>query len=209
VSRTSQDPPPAKGPFARSRFYLSRRNVSCITSEGITPPSSLIWAHATDQNPSVDFSFLYTAGLCRLLPVPAGSWSFPTLSLQSLHRCLDPYPGVPLRCVCPFLPGESQPHKRCTKFGTPNYRRNATSTTTPFSRRQSFRYVQAPMRASPPYGTYRAGTKSYGQPGRLRHAMDWKLPSRTVVSLHDRIEQLSWRDFHPLDCSLVGRYLQR
>jgi hypothetical protein len=47
------------------------------------------------------------------------------------------------------------------------------------------------MLASPPDGTHRAGTESYGQPGRLRHAMDWTLPSRTVVSLHDRIGQLS------------------
>ena len=169
VSRTSQGPPRAQSPFARSRCYLFRRDVSCIASEGITPPSLLIWTHATNQNPPADF---YTAGLCRLLPVPAGSWSLPTLSLQSLHRCLDPYPGVPLRCVCPFLPGELQPHNRCTKFGAPVTRRHATSTTTPFSRRQSFRYVQAPMLASPPDGTYRADTKPYGQPGRLHHAMD-------------------------------------
>jgi hypothetical protein len=208
VSRSSQDPPRAQSPFARSRCYLFRRIVSYITSEGVAPPSSLLWTHATDQNPPADFSSLYTASLCRLLSVPAGSWSFPTLYLKSLHGCLDPYPGVLLRCFCPFLPEELQPHKRCTKFGTPNYRRNATSTTTPFSRRQSFRYVQAPMLASPPDGTYRVGTKSYGQPGRLHHAMDWKLPSRTVVSLHDRIGQLSWRDFHPLDFSLVGRSLQ-
>ena len=67
-----------------------------------------------------------------MLPVPAGRWSFPTLSLQSLHRCLDPYPGVPFRCFCPFLPGKLQPHQRCTKFGAPNNRRNANSTTTPF-----------------------------------------------------------------------------
>ena len=132
VSKSSQGPPRAQSPFARSRCCLYRRNVSCITSEGITPPSSLLWTHATDQNPPADFSFLYTAGLCRLLPVPAGSWSFPTLSLQSLHRCLDPYPGVLPRCFCPFLPGELQPHNRCTKFGAPNHRRNATSTTTLF-----------------------------------------------------------------------------
>ncbi len=139
-----------------------------------------------------------------MLPVPAGKWPFPTLSLQSLHRCLDPYPGMPPWCYCPFLPRELQPHLRCTKFGTSITRRNATSTTTLFSKRQSFRYVQAPMLASPPGCTYRARTTPYGQPGRLRHAMDWKLPPRTVVSLHDRIGQLSWRDFHPLDCSLVG-----
>ena len=183
--------------------------MSSTTSEGITPPSSLIRAHAPDQIPPADFGFPYTAGLCRLSPVPAGRWSFPTLSLQSVHRCLDPYPGMPLWCLCPFLPRELQPHPRCTEFGASDNRRNATSTTTPIAGRQSFRYVQAPMLASPPGCTYRAGSAAYGQPGRLRHAMDWKLPSRTVVSLHDRNGQLPWRDFHPLDCSLVGCYLQR
>ena len=33
-----------------------------------------------------------TAGLCRLSLVPAGRWPFPTLSLQSLRRRLDPLP---------------------------------------------------------------------------------------------------------------------
>jgi hypothetical protein len=208
ASRTIQDPPRAQSPFARWRCYLHRRNVSCIASEGVTPPSSLIRAHAPDQNPPVVFGSPYWTGLCRLLPVPAGRWSFPTLSLQSVHRRLDPYPGMPLWCICPFLPRELQPHPRCTGFGASDNRRNATLTTTPISRRQSFRYVQAPMLASPPGCTYRAGTTAYGQPERLRHAMDWKLPSRTVVSLHDRNGQLSRRDFHPLDCSLVGCSLQ-
>ncbi len=208
VSRTIQGPPRAQSPFARWRRYLHRQDVSCVSSGGVTLPSSLIRAHAPDQIPPAYFDSPYRAGLCRLLPVPAGRWSFPTLSLQSLHGCLDPYPGMPLRCACPFLPGELQPHLRCTKFGASDSRRNATSTTTLFSGRQSFRYVQAPMLASPPDGTHRTGFHACGQPGRLRHAMGWKLPSRTVVSLHDRIGQLSWRDFHPLDCSLIGRYLQ-
>jgi len=68
---------------------------------------------------------------------------------------------------------------------------------------------QAHMLASLPGCTYRADSSAYGQPGPLRHAMDWKLPSRTVTSLHHRNGQLSWRDYHPLDCSLVGCHLQR
>ena len=124
-----------------------------------------------------------------MLPVPAVRWSFPTLYLQSLHNCLDPYPEVPLRCFCPFLPGELQPHHRCTKFGTPNNCHKATSTTTLFSGRQSFRYFQAPMLVSPPDGTYRAATKACRQPCRLHHAMDWRLPSRTVVPLYQRFGQ--------------------
>ena len=182
---------------------------TCITSEGVTPPSSLIRALAPDQIPPVVFGLPYWTGLCRLLPVPAGRWSFPTLSLHSVHRCLDPYPGMPLWCIRPFLPRELQPHPRCTEFGASNLPPQCNFNDDPFTGRQSFRYVQAPMLASPPGCTYRAGSKSYGQPGRLRHAMDWKSPSRTVVSLHDRNGQLSWRDFHPLDCSLVGCYLHR
>ena len=58
-------------------------------------------------------------GLCRLLQVPARRWPFPTLSLQSLHRCLDPYPVVSLRCSYPFLPEEHRPHVRSETFGTP------------------------------------------------------------------------------------------
>jgi len=68
-----------------------------------------------------------SVGLCRLLPVPAGRWPFPTLSLQSLHSCLDPYPAVFLRCSYPFLPEELRPHVRSETFGTPNYSCIATS----------------------------------------------------------------------------------
>jgi len=209
VSRTIQGPPRAQSPFARLRHYLSRRNVFCITSEGVTPPSSLLRTHASDQIPPVLFGSPYSTGLCRLLPAPAGKWPFPTLSLQSFHRCLDPYPGMPLRCLCPFLPGKSQPQPRCTYFGASNIPSQSNFNDDLITGRQSFRYVQAPMVASPPGCTHRAGSISHGQPGRLHHAMDWKLPSRTVVSLHDRIGQLSWRVFHPLDCSLVGCSLQQ
>ena len=120
ASRTNQGPPRAQSPFARSRRYLHRHEVLCFTSEGVTPPSSLLRTHAPDQNPPANFDSPYKAGLCRLLPVPAGRWSFPTLSLQSVHRRLDPYPGTPLWCFYPFLPGELQPHPRCTEFGASN-----------------------------------------------------------------------------------------
>ena len=98
VSRTTQGPPRAQSPFARLRRYPFRRDVFCITSEGVPPPSSPLRTHAPDQHPPVLFGSPHSAGLCRFSPVPAGRWSFPTLSLQSLHRRLDPYPGMPLRC---------------------------------------------------------------------------------------------------------------
>jgi hypothetical protein len=60
----------------------------------------------------------WSAGLCRLPQAPAGKWPFPTLSLQSLHGCLDPYPATFPRCIYPFLPGEHRPHVRSETFGT-------------------------------------------------------------------------------------------
>ncbi len=62
--------------------------------------------------------FYYTEGLCRLSPVPAGRWPFPTLSLQSSYGCLDLYPVTSLRCSCPFLPEELRPHNTPELFGT-------------------------------------------------------------------------------------------
>ena len=87
-------------------------------SEGIAPPSSLLRAHGPCQNPPAVFSSPITSGLCRLSSVPAGRWSFPALSPQSLHRRSDPCPAVPLRCICPFLPGEHRPHLTDHRFGT-------------------------------------------------------------------------------------------
>ena len=122
--------------------------------------------------------------LCRLSSVPAGRWPFPTLSLQSLHGCLDPYPAVFLRCTYPFLPEELRPHVRSETFGTPNCLCNATSTEHAMSGLQSFRYVQALMFARPPGCTHRCNSKVSGRPGRLHHAMNIRLPVRTVASLH-------------------------
>ena len=51
---------------------------------------------------------LYAGSL--LSPVPAGKRSFPTLSLQSLYRCKDPYPAASLRCPYPFLPEGLRSH---------------------------------------------------------------------------------------------------
>jgi hypothetical protein len=96
-----------------------------------------------------------TMSLCRLSPVPAGRWPFPTLSLQSLHGCLDPYPAVFSWCTCSLLPKRQRPHLRRHRFGTPNTPDNATSIGYSLSRLQSFDNLQAPMFARPPGCTHR------------------------------------------------------
>ena len=58
------------------------------------------------------------AFVCRLLPVPAGRWPFPTLSPQSVYRRLDPYPRSAPSVLLPFLPEGLRPRLRCDRLGT-------------------------------------------------------------------------------------------
>ena len=126
-----------------------------VISEDVTLPSQLVRTHAPDRIPPNASVFPCTLGLCRLSPVPAGKRSFPTLSLQSLHRRLDPYSVVSPECTCPLLPREHWPHAMGNAFGTQNYPCNATSAGSRISELQSFVYLQAPMLARPPGHTHR------------------------------------------------------
>ena len=152
--------------------------VSSTASADVTRPSSLLRAHAPHPMPPADLGHSpYTAGLCRLLRAPAGRGCFPTLSLQSLPGCLDPYPAVLLRCSRPFLPEGLRPHVRSETFGAPDASCTATSAGWVFSGLQSFHYVQAPRLARPPGCSHRCGPVATGRPGRLHHAMVMGLPS--------------------------------
>jgi hypothetical protein len=151
--------------------------TSRVASEGITPLSSLLRAHASDHHPPRASVVPRSQGLCRLSPVPAGRWPFPTLSLQSLRRRLDPYPAVSSRCTCPFLPWKRRPHATGNAFGTRKYPCKAVSTGSRISGLQSFDYLQAPTLARPPGCSHRNGSKSVGRPGRLHHASPRRLPA--------------------------------
>jgi hypothetical protein len=161
------------------RGVTSTGMVSRTISERITLLSSLVLTHAPDQNPPVNLVLAYMTGLCRLSRVPAGSWPFPTLSLQSLSGRLDPYPAVPPRCFYPFLPGELRPHVRIHTFGSPKISLLSNFDREAFSRLQSFLYVQAPRFARPPDCSYHWDSASPGQPGRLHHAEVMLLPDTT------------------------------
>jgi hypothetical protein len=133
------------------------------------PPAKRSEADGRAKSPPPPSAFASLVGLCRLLPAPAGRWPFPTLSLQSLRRCLDPYPAVSFRCTCSLLPRRRRPHLGRHKFDTPKYPDDATSTGNFISWLQSFDNLQAPTLASPPGCTHRITLRN-GQPGRLHHA---------------------------------------
>jgi hypothetical protein len=110
--------------IAVPRAPLSLQGVNpseCHISCDIDRRYSTLFAHTgscAGPKPSRNLGLSPCAtSLCRLLRAPAGSWPFPTLSPQSLYRCLDPYPAALLRCSCSFLPGKHRPHLSLKKFG--------------------------------------------------------------------------------------------
>jgi len=101
--------------------------TSCIMSEGITLPSSLIRAHAPDQNPPASFSLSFVS---RSLQVAASlCWGIVLSGVISaiLQGCLDPYLAVFSRRIYPFLPRKHRSQVRSETFGTPIYSYIATS----------------------------------------------------------------------------------
>jgi hypothetical protein len=125
------------------------RAASWTASEDVTLPSSLLRAHAPVPPPFLAFGSPYAWNLRRLLPSPAGRGTFPTLSLQSLWRRLDPYPAVSHGCIYPFLPRGHRPHVTGNTFGTREYPCLATSAGSRISRLQSFAKLQSPPLARP------------------------------------------------------------
>ena len=118
------------------------------------------------------------AGLCRLRSAPAGMSTFPTLSLQSLLRRLDPYPAAFLGCNYPFLPQGHRPHVRNDTFGTLEESLQSNFSRGGISGLQSFTHVQAPQLAWPPGCAHRTTSVGRGRPGRIHHAKPRPLPVR-------------------------------
>jgi len=92
--------------------------TSWVTWEGITLPSSLLRAHAPDQNPLSASVFPCTKSLRRLWRIPSGSWPFPALSLRILLHVSGPLPRLLLWCAYPFLPTELRPSQQSNPVGT-------------------------------------------------------------------------------------------
>ena len=196
VSRTIPGPPRAQSPFARLRRYLSRRNVFCISSEGVTPPSSLLRTHAPVQCPPILFGSPYSTGLRRLSPVPAAHWTFPVLSPQIFPQVSGPLPRwVPMVLLPVSSHGVIGLLQPFTGSAFPPRSRKATSHRAPFSELQSFLYVQTPTFARHPGRSYPHFLGSCDFYIRASHD---SLPHHAPDMLNVRIGQLTFGDFHPI-----------
>ena len=91
--------------------------VSRTPSADITPPSSLLRTHASILNPLSTLAQTLVTNLCRLLSAPAGSRTFPTLSLRIFLYVLESLPRLLQWCSYPFLPTEQRPSRRVEPVG--------------------------------------------------------------------------------------------
>jgi hypothetical protein len=195
ASRAIQGPPRVQSPFARLRRYLFRRDVFCIPSEGITPPSLLLRTHAPIQYPPAFFGSPYSTGLCRSLPVPAAYWTFPVLSPQIFPQVSGPLPRWVPMVLSPVSShgniGLLHPFSGST---FPRLSRKATSHGAWFSGLQSFLYVQTPTFARHPGRSYLPFPGSCDFYIRASHD---SFPHHAPDMLNVRIGQLTFGDFHP------------
>ncbi len=118
-----------------------------------------------------------TAGLCRLSPVPAGRWSFPTLSPQVFLWLPGPLPRWAPMVHLPVTSHRNIGLLRARRISFPTTPHTATSVWPKFSELRSFRYVQAPRFAYHPGRSHRSPSKWTRQPWLLHPSI-----SRFVTS---------------------------
>ena len=155
----STRPPSPRAPSPSPGATLQR--VMCsITSVAVTPPSSLLRAHAPDRSPSRRLRFyarlrVFT-GCCR--PRLGLDLSRPYLC-KSFPGCLAPYPGCLPRCTCSFLPLDPRPSLSLKQVGFSASSRTATSVRTHISGLQAFSYVQTSRFARHPGRSHHHGLR--------------------------------------------------
>ena len=204
AANPSSWPPSAQSPFAQLGRYPNWGGLEGHLEEHYP----LVVAHTGScarPSPSPRLRFARCAhGLCRLSPVPAARWPFPTLSPRSLRGCSDPYPAALPSCTRPLLRQGHRPHPRVDGFGARNSPHMAASVGTSISRLQSFDHLRAPTLARPPDCSHRSATSTLG--GQAVHTTHSPTgyPDRDVASLRARHGQLARLDSHQLDRGLVG-----
>ena len=138
-----------------------------ISSEGVTPPSSLLRAHVPLPLGSPLLQHLASFEESLLYAVPAAHGSFPMLSLKVFPWMLDPLPRRSHRVLSPVSSTVSSAFPMTLTGRLPRLSHESRLLAGMFSRLQIFRNVPASKFARPPDRSYRCDTAA-AQPGLLR-----------------------------------------
>ena len=151
-----------------------------VSSEGVTPPSSLLRTHAPIPSPLPDFGLGLARGVfagCHqplLLTGPSRRYFY-----QSFLGCLSPYPGGFAECTCLVLPQPHRPSPVEKWVGFPLLSREHDFSRTLFRSCSYFVMFKPPSLFASQVVPTAAGSLA-GQPRLLR-------PSRTCVVTFARI----------------------
>ena len=171
--------------------------VSCITSEGITLPSSLIRAHGPDQNPPADFGCPYFSRSSQVVASPC--WEMALPDIIPVGPSLDAWPPTPVGshgAHTRFFPWKHRPSPSYDKVGFPTTIRTAASVRAAFrSCRHSFMFRPLTLLATLTAPTKQLLFSSSDFYIRPPHGL---LPPRVPDMLTVRTGQLTVGDFHPI-----------
>ena len=137
-------------------------------------------------------------GLCRLSPVPAGRWSFPTLSLHVFPWMLGPIPRRLPWCSLPFLPRGLRPSPQFDRVGSPAIHPYSDFRTENFFGAAGIPLCSGLQVCSPPRSLRPIPPLLYGRRGFYFRASYSSLPLHTSDMLTARIGQLAVGDSHPI-----------
>jgi hypothetical protein len=186
---------------------VTRASVaSSATSEDVTPLSSLIRAHASDQLPPASFGCPSFGGSLQVAASPCWSMALPDVISADLSldawTCPTVVREVPMAVTS--LPASAFP-ELCQRVG--NQQRSASNDfmQVPISRAVVIPYVQASRFACHPGRPHRCGSRPQGGRGVEFRAERDLLPPHASDLLAVRIGQLTARGLAPRKIrSLVG-----
>ncbi len=133
-----------------------------------------------------------------MLPAPAASGIFPTLSLRILPWMPGPLPRRSMECICLFLPPCHRPSPVHYEVGFPFFPAKRFHDGS-FSRLQPFLYVQASGLLASQVAPYRCRLFAAGQPRLLRPSRTCFVASACIGYAIHPPRQLTDGDFHPTD----------
>ena len=136
------------------------------------------------------------AGRCRLLPTPAASGSFPTLSLRIFPKMPGSVPRWPAPCICPILPTQLRPSPHYPVGRRPQYSRQRLQSGSKFRGRHHSSRLQASWFARHPGRSHHTAQQPHSSGGFSIRAEHTSLPPCASDMLAVRSGQLTAKDSH-------------
>src|SRR5580765_5269077 len=186
----TMEPPSAQSLFARSWSYLDQGDVNRLLRGHYSPVLALTDSFADPTRSPLLRPKPRSRSLCRLLPAPAASGTFPTLSLRILPCVPCPCHGGSAECTCLFLPPRHRPSPVHYRGRLPACPRQNDFTTDLFFGTAAIPLCSGPQVCSPPRSFPPLRLIAAGQPRLLRPSRTYFVASACIGHANHPLRQL-------------------